>query len=301
MKNTLLYMNAKHWITPPVFFAEGDDLGGGGGGGDDPPVLSIDLDGVMAHKGEDGLNFFDHEHLESLKIWGSDDPTKAKFRDADGKIDGPKVIKAYLDLQRQQGKLSKPLADDASERDRSEYRQTLAKLLKVPATPDEYVALMDKVPEGVKLEDDFVNKLKIADHKHNVSPEGFQSHIDLAAEMMGSQKATAEKMLTDQNTESETKLKASLGPEQYVGQKELFSRVVADATGDDKAATAFTEALDATLFAGGTETKNILMGILYNAAQQMKGESSSIYSESAARMEEKSEAEKHFPVSAKDM
>jgi hypothetical protein len=267
----------------------------------DAPNLSIDLDGVMAHKGEDGLNFFDDQHIESLKVWGSDDPTKAKFRDADGKIDGPKVIKAYLDLQRKQGKLSKPLADDASERDRSEHRQAVTKLLNVPATPDEYVALLDKVPEGVKLEDDFVNKLKIADHKHNVSPEGFQSHIDLAAEWIASQKTTAEKMLTDQNTESETKLKASLGPEQYAGQKELFSRVVRDATGDDEAATAFTEALNATLFAGGTETKNILMTILYNAAQQLKGESVSIYSESAARMKEKSEAEEHFPVSARDM
>lgn len=283
-----------------VFFAEDDDTGGGGGD-DKPPALSIDLNGVMAHKGEDGLNFFDDQHIESLKVWGSDDPTKAKFRDADGKIDGPKVIKAYLDLQRQQGKLSKPLADDASERDRSEYRQTLAKLLKVPATPDEYVAMLDKVPEGVKLEDDFVNKLKIADHKHNVSPEGFQSHIDLAAEWIASQKTTAEKMLTDQNTDSETKLKASLGPEQYAGQKELSSRLIKDATADDEAATAFTKALDATLYAGGSETKTILMSILYNAAQQLKGESSSIYSEAKERMEAKTEAEEHFPASAKDM
>jgi len=285
-----------------VFFADDDDHSGGGGGDDDnPPVLSIDLDGVMARKGEDGLNFFDDQHIESLKVWGSDDPTKAKFRDTDGKIDGPKVIKAYLDLQRQQGKLSKPLSDDASERDRSEYRQPLAKLLKVPTPPDEYVAMLDKVPDGVTLEDDFVNKLKIADPKHKVSPEGFQSHIDLAAEWMASQKTSAEKMLDNQNTDSETKLKASLGPEQYTGQKELFSRLVKDATGDDKTAEAFSEALDATLFAGGTETKTVLLGILYNAAQHIKGESASIYSESQARMEEKSEAEKHFPVSAKDM
>jgi hypothetical protein len=157
------------------------------------------------------------------------------------------------------------------------------------------------VPEGVKLEDDFVNKLKIADHKHNVSPEGFQSHIDLAAEWIASQKTTAEKMLTDQNDNTETKLKASLGPEQYAGQKELFSRVVRDATGDDEAAKAVTEALDVTLFAGGSQTKTILMGILYNAAQQLKGESSSIYSESAARMKEKSDAEKHFPVSYRQL
>jgi hypothetical protein len=267
----------------------------------DAPVVSMDLGGIMEHKGEDGLNFFDDNQLESLKVWGSDDPTKAKFRDANGKLDGPKLVKAYLELQRQQGKFSKPLGDDASERDRVEYRQMISKVLNVPDTADGYVPLLDKLPQGMTLPEGLVNKLRMADHKHGVSPEGFQSHIDILVEALAEQHTEAKTYVDNQNSEVETKMKAELGAEGYAENSELVKRLVTASTADEAELNEFYQAYNGTIFVGGSKTKLILSKILSAAAEKLEGTSKAIFSERQQKTDERTLAEKEFPNSFKDM
>jgi hypothetical protein len=297
------------------FAEEGGEEGGSAAATADPPNLGLDLKGVMSHKGEDGLNFFDDNHLDSLKVWGSDDPTKAKFRDADGKIHGPKLVKAYLDLQRQQGKLLKPLSDlqrqqgkllkplsdDATERERSDYRKTLAKMLNVPDTADAYEILHDKLPEGAKVDSDLENKLKLVSHKHNLAPEAVQAVFDLNTERITAEKAALIKNLTDQNTETETKLKADLGVEGYSESNSLIEQLAADFTADDKELTEFFTNFQNTTFVGGSKTKVILGKILADAARKIKGTSTMIPSDSQDKIDERTLAEREFPNSYKDM
>ena len=278
-----------------VHFAE--EGGEGGGGAADAPVLGVDLQGVMDHKGEDGLNFFDDSHKESLKIWGSDDPTKAKFRDADGKIHVPKLTKAYLDLQRQQGKQLKPLADDASERDRADYRATLGKMLNVPDTAEGYEILTDKLPDGAKVDEALINKLKLGSHKHNVSPEGVQFMFDLNNERITAEAAAHVKSVTDQNSENETHMKAKLGVEDYAASTALLEQFASDFTADDAELDEFIKSFQSTLFVGGSKTKVILSRMLAEAAQKLKGTSRVIPSEGQHVTDDRSLGKKEFPNS----
>ena len=298
-------MIKKHWLYGSPFsmrfFADGDDDGGGGGG--DSPVTSVDLGGIKDHKGEDGLNFFTDEHRESLDAWGSDDPTKAKFRTKDNKLDVPKLTKSYLELSQKMGKTTNPLPDNATESERFEYQRNIARMLNVPATPDEYVLIEPKdLPENMAVDNDVKNELKIGSHKHNMSNEAVQFVYDLQNKFAVKQMEIFNQALTKQNDESEIKLRAHLGgADKFAANDELLQRYVHDFTETEEQFDAVFEGIKKTLFSGGEPVRTVIMKALCHAAEQFKGEAKSIYSDAQQKMSELDEIKKQFPNSWKEM
>ena len=298
-------MIKKHWLYGSPFsmrfFADGDDDGGGGGG--DSPVTSVDLGGIKDHKGEDGLNFFTDEHRESLDAWGSDDPTKAKFRTKDNKLDVPKLTKSYLELSQKMGKTTNPLPDNATESERFEYQRNIARMLNVPATPDEYVLIEPKdLPESMAVDNDVKNELKIGSHKHNMSNEAVQFVYDLQNKFAVKQMEIFNQALTKQNDESEIKLRAHLGgADKFAANDELLQRYVHDFTETEEQFDAVFEGIKKTLFSGGEPVRTVIMKALCHAAEQFKGEAKSIYSDAQKKMSDLDEIKKQFPNSWKEM
>ena len=266
---------------------------------DAPAVTSVDLGGIKEHKGEDGLNFFTDEHRESLDVWGSDDPTKAKFRTKDNKLDVPKLTKSYLELEKKMGNATAPLPDNATESERFEYQKNITRMLGVPATHDEYVLIEPKdLPESMAVDNDVKNELKIGAHKHNISKEGVQFVFDLQNKFAVKQMEIFNQALTKQNDDSEIKLRAHLGgADKFAANDELLQRYIHDFTETEEQFDAVFEGIKKTLFSGGEPVRTAVMKALCHAAEQFKGEGKSIYSDATKRMSSRDERMKQFPNS----
>jgi hypothetical protein len=252
----------------------------------------------MSHKNEEGLNFFTDDHLEKLKVWGSDDPSKAKFRTKDGKLDVSKLTKSYLESQARLSKLSEPLGENATEAERFEYRKHLQHVLGVPDTPDGYELIPPKnMPEGVKMSDENMNKLKIRSHRHNVSQEGVQSLFDLHNEVIVQQLKANQEAALKEAKEVETVLKAAWGPEEFSRNDELLQQYLHDFTISDDDFDNLFNGLKQTRFSGGSRVKEIVYRALCKAAEVVKGEGQNVYAETEKRMNERDELKKEFPKS----
>lgn len=280
--------------------SEEGTVDGGTNGGD--AVTSVGLQDIMDVKGDDGLNFFSDDHREKLKVWGSDDPTKAKFRTTDGKVDVPKLAKSYLDLQGHLHKLAKPLAEDATEQERFEYRKHLQQVLGVPDTPDGYeLILPDKLPEGASINQDTVNALKILAHKHNMSRESVQAVFDMHNKVISSMLEAQNKAAVQHNKDVEGKLKAEWGPEEFARYDELIQQYMRDFAGSDEEFDGLFEGLQRTRFEGGPDVKRTVYKMLAKAAELVKGEGQSVYADMEHKMSELDELKKQFPNSWQDM
>jgi len=277
-------------------FLEGE---GGEEGGGDPPVLSVDLDGLKSHKGADGLNFFSDEHLEKLNLWGSDDPTKAKFRTEDGKLDVPKIVKSLLERDKQITKMASPLPEDATESERFEYRKNLSRMLGVPDTPGDYKPI---IPEGVDIDQDALNEYLIGAHKHNQSRESVQFAVDTQLKMLAKREEKHQQNLGKQNEESEIKIKAHLGgADKFAANDQLLQRYIHDFTETDEQFDIVFEGIKNTLFSGGEPVKTAIMKALCHAAEQFKGEAKTIYSDAKERITEEQSLKEEFPKSHEDL
>lgn len=259
--------------------------------------LSVALDDLKGHKNDEGLNYFTDEHLEKLGLWGSDDPTKAKFRTSDGKLDVPKIVKSLLERDKQVAKLSNPLPDDASEADRAEHRRNVARSLGVPVTPEEYQVVH---PEGVEFEKDDENELKIASHKHNVTEAGLQSFINFLHKREARIRDDYVKSVKEQNDESEKMLKADMG-DKFAVNDQLLQRYLHKYCESDDQFDALFKDIKTTLYSGGAGTKTVVIKALCDAANMTEGEGKTIFTQHQERMSEEEELKKEFPESYKDL
>ncbi len=261
----------------------------------DAPVTSVDLEGIKSHKGEDGLNSFTDDHIKALDVWGSDDPTKAKFRTKDNKLDVVKLTKSYLELEKKAGKATAPLSEDATEAERFEYQKNVSRMLNVPPTPDEYNPI---IPEGVTIDKDSMNEFLIGSHKHNASRELVQFALDAQIRL----KAKEDKVLADalkkQNEDSDIKVRAHLGgADKFAASDELLQRHLKDFVESDEHYEAVVDGIKKTLFSGGEPVRTVIMKVLRHAAEQFKGEAKTIYSDAKERMSRREELKKQFPNS----
>ena len=267
----------------------------------DTPVTRVDLEGIKTHKGKDDLNFFSDEHIASLSVWGSDDPTKAKFRTEDGKLDVPKMVKSYLELEKKAGKATAPLSDNATEAERFEYQKNISRMLNVPPTPEEYNPILPQGAEKI-IDQDSMNELLIGAHKHNLSREAVQFMVDSQLKLDAKGNKGFSDDLTKQNEDSLIKVKAYLGgADKFAANNELLKRYVRDYTESDEQLTAVMDDIGSTLFAGGETTKTVIMKALCHAAEQFKGEAKTIYSDAKKRLSHIDELKKQFPNSWKEM
>jgi hypothetical protein len=264
----------------------------------EPPVLSVDLDALKGHKSEEGLNFFSDDHLEKLNIWGSDDPTKAKFRTEDGKVDVPKLTKSYLEAQARIAKMSNPLPEDATEAERFEYRKNLARILGVPESPEDYQIIP---PEGVELDKDTVNQFKLTAHKHNLSKEAVQAMFELHNNVMAKGLELRNNMIKTQNNETETKMKADMGPDDFAASDQLLQRYIHRFVENEEHFDKVFEDIKTTLFPGGSATKVVLFKALCEAARVAEGEGKSIYTQYEEKMTQEQELKEEFPKQWEDL
>jgi hypothetical protein len=264
----------------------------------EPVNTSVSLDDVMSYKNEEGLNFFTDDHLEKLKVWGSDDPSKAKFRTKDGNLDVPKLAKSYLELQSRISKLAEPLGENATEAERFEYRKHLQQVLGVPDTPDGYEIIPPKnMPEGVTISDETINAMKIAAHRHNMSREAVQSMFDLHNQVIVHQLQANQKAALKEAKEVETVLKAAWGPEEFSRNDELLQQYLHDFTTSDEDFDNLFNGLQQTRYSGGSRVKEVVYRALCKAAEVVKGEGQNVYVETERRMNERDELRKEFPKS----
>ena len=259
------------------------------------PVTSVPLADVVGHKTSDGLNFFTDEHIEALRGWDSKDATKAKFRSAEGQLDVPKLTKSYLELQKQLGKLSKPLAEDATDAERAEYYRTLRRMNDVPDTPADYEFVPPtNLPEGVKLADADAAALKMLMHNHAGSRDLAQAVFQMGLQRDVQRMAAEQKAANDQQGEVERTLKAEWGPESFARNDELLQRYLHDFCPDDDAFDALYNDLQGTFFKGGTRSKQIFFKAMCKAAEIMKGQGSHISGEIEQKISERARLKEQY-------
>lgn len=260
------------------------------------PVTSVALTDVVEHKGADGLNFFTDEHKEHLKLWASDDPTKAKFRTEDGKLDVPKLTKSYLELQNRLSRLSKPLADDATEAERGEYFRALRRMNDVPDTAEGYeFTPPTNLPDGVRLAESDMNQLRLILHNHAGSKDLAQALFDFGLKRDMARMQMEAKAAQDQHGEVERVLKAEWGPEAFARNDELLQRYLHDFCPDDDSFDKLYDDLQTTLFRGGSKSKEIFFKALCKAAEIVKGQGQFIAGEIEHKISERQRLKSQYP------
>jgi len=235
----------------------------------------------------DGVPLFEEANHEKI------DKVLEKFSGEGGQA---KLVKAYMELESKQGKIVKPLDESSTDRDRGDRRKFIASLLNVPDTPDNYDLIdPESVPEGLTINDNVKNELKIAAHKHHVSPEGAQAMYELVNNTIIGMKEAHTESVVKATAETATRLKADLGPDTFVKRCELIKRLLESKTSSKEEWESFQKNMVTDNDLVGT---NFLINkVLGEYAEQELGEGSTIYSQARERMQSKTSREQVFPNS----
>jgi len=219
------------------------------------------------------------------------DKLMEKFKGPGGQA---KLIKSHLELEAKLGKAVKPLDKGATDRDVADRQKLISSLNNVPEKADGYqLADPQALPEGMVVNENLKNELKLLAHKRNISPDAAQEIYELHNKAVIEAHNQRQKDLDENQKNTMIRLNGKFGAEVVPRRMELLSRLLKGYTSSDEE----WQAVQAQLGDSFIGDNYVLSCALFDFAEAKLGEGSTLKDAFQKQTEIKSLREKHFPKS----